>query len=74
MVALPLALTATYEPPYDMGDYAYVVVHMNGHPLLRIVSDDPVAHTHSRVQHAIRIALRSALRSAFHNDNDVEVL
>lgn len=73
MVALPLALTATYEPPADMGEYAYVVVFLNGHPLMKIVSDDPVADTHLRVQQAITNAVERTARRIFRNDDDVEV-
>jgi hypothetical protein len=73
MVALPLALTAEYEPPMD-GEFAQVCVYLNGQPLLRIVSDDPVADSHLREQHAIRIAIRRVLRVALQDVNDVEVV
>jgi hypothetical protein len=72
VVALPLALTAEYEPPLD-GEFAYVCVMLNGRPLIRIISDDPVADSHSREQHAIRIAIRKVLRAALDDINDVEV-
>lgn len=73
MVALPLALTAEYEPPMEAGDFAHVLIYLNGQLLLSIVSDDPVADTHGRVQHAVRIAIRKALRDLFRNDDQVEV-
>lgn len=73
MVALPLALTATYEPPVEPGDYAHVALFLNGHPLMKIVSDDPVADTHLRVQQAITDAVQRTARRLFRNDDDVEV-
>lgn len=73
MVALPLALTATYEPPADMGEYAFVVIHMNGHPLMKIVCDDTVADTHLRVQQAITDTIERTVRRLFRTDDDVEV-
>lgn len=74
MVALPLALTATYEPPADMGEYAHVVIYMNGQPLLRIVSDDPVAKSHLREQRAIETAVRDTLSRLTECNDDVEVM
>ncbi len=73
MVALPLALTATYAPPDGYGDYAHVDVYLNGQRLLRIVSDDPVAHSHHREQQAIEVAIRDALSALFDDNLDVEV-
>lgn len=73
MVALPLALTATYQRPDEPGDYAHVVVYLNGQALLRIVSDDPVADTHSRVEQAIDDAIRRTVARLFRSDTDVEV-
>lgn len=71
MVALPLALTATYSPPYEDGEYAHVIVHLNGQPLLRIVSDDPVAHYSHREEQAITDAIESLLVRLFEGDVQV---
>lgn len=38
MVGLPLAFTGEYEPPED-GEYATVLIRLNGLPFLRIASD-----------------------------------
>lgn len=64
-VALPLALTARYEPPAGPGDYAFVVVDLNGQELLRAICDDPVADTHHRVPNAIRETIRDMLSDLF---------
>lgn len=73
MVALPLALSATYEPQDEPGDYAHVVVHLNGRPLLRIVSGDALAYSHHREQRAIYNALGDLARRTFKDDPEVEV-
>lgn len=71
--ALPLALTARYQPPYEPGEYAYVIVDLNGHELLRIISDDPVADTHLRTTNAIRDAIREVLADLFRGHPKVHV-
>jgi hypothetical protein len=72
-VALPLALTARYEPPDGPGDYAFVVVDLNGQELLRMICDDPVADTHHRTGSAIRETITDLLSDLFRGAPRVHV-
>lgn len=72
-VALPLALTARYEPPAGPGDYAYVVVDLNGQELLRAICDDPVADTHHRAHDAINETIRDVLSDLFRDAPRIHV-
>lgn len=73
MNTMPLALTGEYEPPREDGEYAFVVIKLNGQELLRIISDDPVADTHHRTTDAVQDAIREVLSEFFRGYPKVHV-
>lgn len=73
MRSLPLALTAEYDPPGEPGEYAHVVINLNGRVVMRIVADDPTAYTPYEQEREIRDTIARTLADVFRNDDTVTV-